>query len=479
MLECDPPASVRGAASGGTPAGLPAGRRDGSRSGGRSCSEFFSPPFCVLLRNYSSDFVCHHLKLFSRLLGICTYRPFWIYSFKINMTEREKRVGICSTCGRPAEHHVGPPGKKCNMDPLEDVLSQTSDHESDHSSHGGTKNALMELTSQLGKLTLSMKDIQDDLSAVKNEVRSGRAASDPRPSYTSHRMASDYLSAGGSAAPTTEAPVCLPSGAKVSSKIITMARSGEFINLADFAPCLEPSLVTETSIVDGSLVFKPKRNIKSIDSFLMWSMAWRTYEEVLVSHDPTLYPALVSYRIFIQTCDAKYVWPSVYSYDVRNRASKSMSLSLEFNCIDNDIYITTMDSSSARANIKQCSRCKSIWHSMLDCPFQDDIVMPTTTKPQKNQQQQQQPAKSPAFNANGTRQICFNWNAGRCSDIYCQRLHVCSGCGGHDPKPRCIHCNLVPNVVGTRGRDNFGTTGLVNTNIPPPGTNSAPAGRLG
>ena len=44
MLESDPPASVRGAASGGTPAGLPAGRHDGSRSGGRSCSEFSHPP---------------------------------------------------------------------------------------------------------------------------------------------------------------------------------------------------------------------------------------------------------------------------------------------------------------------------------------------------------------------------------------------------------------------------------------------------
>jgi hypothetical protein len=197
-------------------------------------------------------------------------------------------------------------------------------------------------------------------------------------------------------------------------------------------------------------------------------------------NDYTLYPALVSYRIFIQTCAAKFVWPSVYSYDVRNRASKSMSLSLEFNHIDHDLYITTMDSSSARTNVKQCTRCKSIWHSLQDCPFQDDIVAPTNNKlPQKPQVLQQQPGKSASFNANGTRQICFNWNAGRCSDIYCQRLHVCSGCGGHDPKPRCIHCNLVPNVIGTRGRDNFGTTGLVNTAIPPSGNNQTPAGRLG
>ena len=98
---------------------------------------------------------------------------------------------------------------------------------------------------------------------------------------------SDLMSAGNA---TTEPSMCLPSGARVSPKLLQHARNGEYTNLADFAPCLEPSLVTETSIVDGELQFKPKRNIKSMDSFLLWSMAWRGYEEYLVSNDPSLYP---------------------------------------------------------------------------------------------------------------------------------------------------------------------------------------------
>ena len=106
------------------------------------------------------------------------------------------------------------------MEPQEELKSQPSDHGSEHSNRGDNTNALLELTSQLGQLTLSMQDMKDDLKVVKDEVRSVRVASDNKSSYSTHRIASDFMSVGGSAAPTTEAPVCLPSGAKVSTKTI-------------------------------------------------------------------------------------------------------------------------------------------------------------------------------------------------------------------------------------------------------------------
>jgi hypothetical protein len=66
---------------------------------------------------------------------------------------------------------------------------------------------------------------------------------------------------------------CLPSGAKVTTKVLKSARSGECVNLIDFAPVLEPSNVTETTLVDGELIFKAKRSVRSIDSFLLCSLA--------------------------------------------------------------------------------------------------------------------------------------------------------------------------------------------------------------
>jgi hypothetical protein len=168
----------------------------------------------------------------------------------------------------------------------------------------------------------------------------------------------------------------------------------------------------------------------------MWSMCWRGYEEVLVTHDPRLYPQLCAYRIFVQTCAAKFWWTAVYSYDVRNRGAKSMSRSFDFNVLDNDIYVTTMDSSTTRQNIRQCSRCKSIWHVVTDCPFAEGGAMA--------QGPRQAPAasrSSATLSKSQSTQICFNWNAGHCSGP-CNRRHVCEGCGGPDPRPRCPPCNF-------------------------------------
>jgi hypothetical protein len=70
-----------------------------------------------------------------------------------------------------------------------------------------------------------------------------------------------------------------------------------------------------------------------------------------------------------------------------------MYKTFNFQKIDHDIYVTTMDASTVRQNIRQCNRCKSIWHIVQDCPFAEDgVVAPgtrqaqTTVQPTKNNQ---------------------------------------------------------------------------------------------
>ena len=106
---------------------------------------------------------------------------------------------------------------------------------------------------------------------------------------------SDMRAAGGEASNAPGETICLPSGAKVTPKLMKAARQGEFVNLSDFSPCLEPSVVTETSLINAELVFKPKRTMKTIDSFLLWSMAWWSYEQLLVEADVSRYADLVDY----------------------------------------------------------------------------------------------------------------------------------------------------------------------------------------
>jgi X-X-X-Leu-X-X-Gly heptad repeat protein len=338
----------------------------------------------------------------------------------------------------------------------------------DDDSEGTPNNAVVlnELANQVGQLSAGMQQMQDGMRRLELEV-ARRDPSSERPSHVHSRNVNKHkpevtaaeLLAG---AAKDDAFVCLPSGAKVSHKILKTARNREFINLSDFAPCLEPSIITETSLVDGELQFKPKRTLKNIDSFLLWSMAWRGYEEVMVEADHSRYAQLVEYRIFIQTCAARYWWNAVYSYDVRNRAKKSMTRSLDFHVMDNDIYMTSMDTSTTRTNIRQCNRCRSIWHVVRDCPFPEEVAVATNTRsPQVGARSSQDVRMSQSSSSNYTRRIgmqaCFNWNAGRCFANPCTRLHVCERCGGPDPLPRCRNCN--PSSASGAGNQNPGNSG--------------------
>ena len=389
-------------------------------------------------------------------------------------TPRKKRNNWCTNCGRPTSNHPGPAGKKCSNFPVEEHEESPRSLSTDKPDN--KDDVLHELADQMGRITIHLQSLQDDMGDMKRDLKEVRQES--KASLPGSK-ASDYMAAGPAPAGTLDVHQCLPSGAKVASKVIQQAKNGEYVNLADFAPCLEPSLVTETSIVDGVLVFKPKKNIKSMDSFLLWSMAWRTYEELLVGHNPDLYTGFCAYRVFIQTCATKHLWPSVYSYDVRNRAKHSMEKSFQFNVIDNDIYVTTMDSSTIRPNVRQCTRCKSILHPVRDCPFSEDgALAPAPRASQTPQSGQSQPRRSSNSGAAASQQVCFNFNAGRCNTNRCVRLHICERCGGPDPLLYCPRCNPTQQPQ-LRPRAQQQPAVQQNLSIPPPSSNATPSGRLG
>jgi hypothetical protein len=139
-------------------------------------------------------------------------------------------------------------------------------HIGDHTSNDGSSKdqVLHELMDQMSKLTLGLQHVQEDVLDIKKDAHRNPSAGASNGSRAP-RIASDLMSAGvGLHHATTEANICLPSGAKVSQKTIAHSKSGEYINLTDYAPCLEPTLSTETSLEDGGLVFRPKRGIKTL-----------------------------------------------------------------------------------------------------------------------------------------------------------------------------------------------------------------------
>ena len=228
-------------------------------------------------------------------------------------------------------------------------------------------------------------------------------------------------------------------------------------------PTSEPSNVLETVIDEhtGHLTFKAKAVKKSIDNFLMWTLAWSGYEELLVEADFTRYKHCVAYRLFVQKQNAVYNWAAVEQYDVRFRHNLSMSRSLEFHKTDTDLGFAIFNTTSLRPNPQGCFRCKSLLHHVRDCPF------PETNPVEKAPVAQKGNYRNPRYNQyNGggtqsgtqsrygnnyarSREVCYNYNSGRCNDAStCGRLHVCSGCGGPDPLPRCRKCSGPGNSNG-------------------------------
>ena len=114
--------------------------------------------------------------------------------------------------------------------------------------------------------------MQSDIHEIKSAAPAARGSV---PALKSPISAVDSTS-GMDTGKTVDSFECLRSGAKVSVKVLKSARAGECINLVDFAPVLELSNTTETTLIDGELVFKQKRALRSIDSFLLWSLYWST-----------------------------------------------------------------------------------------------------------------------------------------------------------------------------------------------------------
>ena len=242
----------------------------------------------------------------------------------------------------------------------------------------------------------------------------------------------------GTLHPGLELPIPLTNGARVSRKTYLSAMTGEYINLSEFAPNSEPSSIME-SVIDettGQLVFKSKTVKKGIDSFLAWARAWAGYESLLISVTPSLYQTLSDYRIFIQSCDAIYIWSAVTSYDQRHRHRTSMSKSLEFNSCSTDIYVSTLNANTIRPNPKSCYACGSIDHNLKDCPFQRQNSRPVAQPSKKNFNSNTQPRpntnnsfvpRSDAQAFGDCPVICYNFNNGRCNNPACWRCNSAKG----------------------------------------------------
>jgi hypothetical protein len=379
----------------------------------------------------------------------------------------------CSKCNRLRKGHVGPCGLRCDMPDDDQEWESTSEFtenndnvdnvepgpvtrsKSNARSEGNSHENdtfLREIARQLGELTVNVAALMADKSVSDRRqfVTSSSAGSDVVPSSSSSgNVVASVQSSVPAAAPVDSEQVALTNGARVTKKLVKNAKAGEFIDLNELVPSNEPSNVMESSVDNetGNLIFKKKAIKKTIDNFLTWSLAWAGYEELILENNFQLYKNCCAYRLFIQKQNALYLWSAVDQYDVRFRHNLSMCRSFEFHKMDTDLGFSVFNAMSVRPSQQGCFRCKSLLHHVKDCPFPETASEKASFKKNKGSSNFSGAPSTNNYNSRGGfsysrgKEVCFNFNSGRCSDpCPSGRLHVCSGCGGPDPMPRCKKC---------------------------------------
>ena len=349
----------------------------------------------------------------------------------------------CSKCG---EKHDKPTGRKCNRVPtlLDDEGAEPGDTGPDDR---GDNTALLQA---IQAIRMDIKDVSKRLEKLEEDPGSVHVAG--QSVQNTARQETPEQSATAETSQQCTGTNYTPRLAHLDHKLVTSAKTGVFVNLADYLPRVDKVKDNDTSVeasmtLAGSLHFHP-RNKAVLDSFHTWLSAWNIYEQVLVKFRPELYFALSDYRQLIQDCDRKYAWESVFAYDVRFRCRLAASPNpFSFGSIDSELFVTILDASAVKTSTT-CFRCKSRDHKVGQCPFQahQPSVAPDKTGPQSKNTERRPTRPTPWYHNN--QEGCNNFQFDKCRFPDCTRAHVCRQCRGPEPHSRCKHCNSSATAAG-------------------------------
>ena len=334
----------------------------------------------------------------------------------------------CTVCNRPAKGHIGPMGSNCQNEPSENSETEASmsslNHDTESSGSKASELLLRELITQMSgmntnfeRMNFNQERIMVKLEQTMSDNHASEAAARPR-----NNDDQQYVSR--------------------HDKHITQAQNGEFVNLCDFLPNIHyTSGEMEPIVENGSLQFRSKRTRKVIDSFTMWSKAWNGYERAIMAKYPDMYEKLVGYRELIQTCDTKYQWHAVSTYDMRFRHDIGKCKSFAFDTMDTTLFSTILDATAVKVSAKTCLRCRSYDHFVSNCPFPAEASGSRSSSDNTITAQSQDKRRSPqpVWYHEG-REGCNNFQSASCFYSGCKRAHVCKKCKGPDPFSKCKQC---------------------------------------
>ena len=174
---------------------------------------------------------------------------------------------------------------------------------------------------------------------------------------------------------------------------------------------------------------KPKKNV--ISTLSEWVKCFSVYATTLCAYQPHRGPDMLAYLYVIASAHEEFQFPACMAYDVAFRKKAANFRLSSWGHIDPQIYSRAFTGASKVKTGAHCSRCLSTAHSTSECPLY-------FSGPAKKARTSLAGPKRLVPLHNG-KEICLNFNRGRCSRESCTRAHVCSfrSYGGAHPATQC------------------------------------------
>ena len=238
--------------------------------------------------------------------------------------------------------------------------------------------------------------------------------------------------------PSLPAPVA-PTTCAVPSSVQERILRGEFIELSSLLPEL---LAYGNDSNDGSKTFQlvsssgpagqalsivesdvrqVKRKVLDITT---WLEAWTTYTQVVTAAAPQRIQEFLAYQRIILTANRQFYSQAWLEYDRQLRLLVAQQPSRRLDVIDSNLWQLAFTGHARPA----CASCKSVHPGTGNCPF----------RPSSSTAGQPRSTESLLTRTGNNKEICRNYNGGRCTATQCVYAHVCNQCGkaGH-PRVKC------------------------------------------
>ena len=178
---------------------------------------------------------------------------------------------------------------------------------------------------------------------------------------------------------------------------------------------------------------------KTITTIQDWAIVFSMYASVITTADASRGPDLFEYMRLILQAENEYKGDAWSRYDIAFRTRAANRHIVRWAEPDSTLWNRAFSGMCRTSSF--CSICLDSTHTTSECPlYQQGPATHRSTTPAGPIQQSGADPRPTA------RQVCLNWNRGKCSFTNCRRAHVCAthGCGGDHRFSDCPKRRLSP-----------------------------------